>query len=73
LSSISGALDSEMDNPANPGTDIPAAFSGELDTLLPGGPSDFRILDFEEGMAQIQLPLQLPWEILTAIHFLAML
>ena len=44
LSSTSGALDNNMDDPANPGTDIAAAFSGDLATLLSGGPSDFRIL-----------------------------
>jgi len=47
LSSTSGALDNSMDDPASPGTDIAAAFSGDLATLLSGGPSDFRILDFE--------------------------
>jgi len=47
LSSTSSALDNSMDDPANPGTDIAAAFSGDLATLLSGGPSDFRILDFE--------------------------
>jgi len=46
LSSTSGALDNNMDDPANPGTDIAAAFSGDLATLLSGGPSDFRILSF---------------------------
>jgi hypothetical protein len=47
LSSTSGALDNSMDDPENPGTDIAAAFSGDLATLLSGGPSGFRILDFE--------------------------
>jgi len=47
LSSTSGALDNSMDDPENPGTDIAAAFLGDLATLLSGGPSDFRILDFE--------------------------
>jgi hypothetical protein len=46
LSSTFGALDNNMDDSANPGTDIAAAFSGELATLLSGGPSDFRILSF---------------------------
>lgn len=53
LSSTSGALDNNMDDPVNPGTDIAAAFSGDLATLLPGGPPDFRILDFEADKTSI--------------------
>ncbi|MEA3358047.1 MAG: invasin domain 3-containing protein [Thermodesulfobacteriota bacterium] len=53
LSSTSGALDNNMDDPANPGTDTAAAFSGDLDTVLPGGPSDFRILSVEADKTSV--------------------
>ena len=50
LRSTSGVLDEKMDDPQNPGTDIPADFGpfgdGRLAELVPGGPSDFINLMF---------------------------
>ena len=53
LSSISGSLDGDMDDPDNPGSDIPATFlpfgNGDLASILPDGPSAFwRLRIFSE-------------------------
>jgi predicted outer membrane repeat protein len=58
LASRSGFLDEKMDDPDNPGTDIPADFepfgAGELADLVPGGPSGFASLMFSTDKSFIE-------------------
>lgn len=57
LSSSSAVLDDKMDDPDNPGTDIPADFSnfgsGELAILFPGGPNDLRYMSISTNTTSI--------------------
>jgi hypothetical protein len=56
LSSSSGLLDEFMDDPANPGTDIPARFpsSSKLREVIPAGPAGFIFMNLTSDATYVE-------------------